>query len=301
MNASDTQWQGQTAGGSFGIRAVTFMVKNFGASFVYFFMAFAIPFYVFSKNGGRKAVFGFYRRRMGFGFWRSVRSMWGCYFNFGKVVVDKFAFYGGATKRYGIEMDASALAVQKEIHSNECGSIIVSAHVGNLEALGTLFSQHDKECYCMVYGGEHEEILKKRSEALKANHVHLVPVGEDADYIFEINNALDEGGVILMMADRMTEGSRGVWCSVFGKETSIPAGAFALSVKMDNPIYTAFVMRTGHCKYKVYWDKIDLHDAGDSDKDRIVARAEVFCRRLEDIVRKYPMQWFNFYDFWREG
>ena len=184
MNASDTQWQGQTAGGSFGIRAVTFMVKNFGASFVYLCMAFAIPVYVVSKNGGRKAVVGLYRRRMGCGFWKSGRSMWGCYFKFGKVVVDKFAFYGGATKRYGIEMDASALAVQKEIHSNECGSIIVSAHVGNLEALGTLFSQHDKECYCMVYGGEDEGNFIKNLAAVILQPVHLVLAGGGGGHIF---------------------------------------------------------------------------------------------------------------------
>ena len=195
------------------------MVKNFGASFVYFFMAFAIPFYVFSKNGGRRAVFDFYRNRMGFGRWKAFRSLWGCYYCFGKIVVDKFASYGGATGRYGLEMDEAALAVQKEIHASGDGAIIISAHVGNLEALGTLFSQHDKECFCTVYRGEHEEILKKRAEALKANHIHLIPVGEDTDYLFEINNALDEGGVILMMADRMTEGARGLWCSLFGKET----------------------------------------------------------------------------------
>lgn len=299
MSDGGTRWQGQTGGGSFGIRAVSYLVKNFGASFVYFFMAFAIPFYVFSKNGGRRAVFDFYRNRMGFGRWKAFRSLWGCYYCFGKIVVDKFASYGGATGRYGLEMDEAASAVQKEIHANGDGAIIISAHVGNLEALGTLFSQHDKECFCTVYGGEHEEILKKRAEALKANHIHLIPVGEDTDYLFEINNALDEGGVILMMADRMTEGARGLWCSLFGKETEIPAGAFALSVKMDVPLYTAFVMRTGHCRYKVFWEKVDLQDAASSDKDRMVARAGVFCGRLEEIVRRYPLQWFNFYDFWK--
>ena len=303
MNASGAGWQGQTGGGSFGIRAVTFMVKNFGASFVYFFMAFAIPFYVLSKNGGRRDIWGFYRRRMGFGRWKSFRSLWGCYYCFGKVVIDKFASYGGATEGYSVDIDAYASAVQGEIHASEDGAIITSAHVGNLEALGTLFSQHDKECYCTVYSGEREDILEKRAEALRTNHIHLIPVppGGGAEYIFEINNALDEGGVVLMMSDRMTEGARGIWCSLFGKEVEIPAAAFAMSVKMDVPLYTAFVMRTGYCRYKIIWKKIDFPDKDSADKDRIVARAEEFCRRLEDIVRKYPLQWFNFYDFWREN
>ena len=68
---------------------------------------------------------------------------------------------------------------------------------------------------------------------------------------------------------------------------------------MDVPLYTAFVMRTGHCRYKVFWEKVDLQDADSSDKDRMVARAGVFCGRLEEIVRRYPLQWFNFYDFWK--
>lgn len=300
MSAEGTRWQGRTGGGSFGIRAVSFLVKNFGASFVYFFMAFSIPFYVFSKNGGRRSVYRFYRRRLGYGRWKAVAAMWGCYYTFGKVVVDKFASYGGVTGGYVLEMDDRAARVQREIHESAEGAVIVSAHVGNLEALGMLFSQHDKECYCTVYGGESPEILKRRAEALKANHIHLVPVGDDAGYVFELGKAIEEGGVILTMSDRMTEGARGVWCRLFGMEAEIPAGAFALSVRMDIPLYTAFVMRTGHCRYGIIWEKLELQDADAPEKERMAARAQEYCRRLEGVVGKYPLQWFNFYDFWKE-
>jgi predicted LPLAT superfamily acyltransferase len=34
-------------------------------------------------------------------------------------------------------------------------------------------------------------------------------------------------------------------------------------------------------------------------QERIQALADAYARRLEEVVRLYPDQWYNFYDFWK--
>ena len=61
-----------------------------------------------------------------------------------------------------------------------------------------------------------------------------------------------------------------------------------------------FVMKEGLRRYRIF-----VHQIGEGCKRSLPARAraelfaEEFARRLEEVVRRYPTQWFNFYDFWK--
>lgn len=290
-------WRGRTRGGSFGMRSVAWMARHIGVSPIYLMMSLSIPFYMLSDRKACRALYYFYRFHLGCGKIKSVAYVAGCFFEFGKVVVDKFAFYGGAKGKYALEGGRDWPAT--EIFSSSGPSLIISGHIGNLEAVGVLLEQEAKDMYCLVYAGERREVLDRRAEALKSCGVNLIPVGDGMEYMFEISSAISRGGVIILTADRMLGEGRGVECDFLGGKVMIPAGAFAIAARMKVPLYTAFVMRTGHCRYRVFLEKIDAQSA--SDRNELVRKyAGEFCSRMEKYVRKYPLQWFNFYDYWNE-
>ena len=35
-------------------------------------------------------------------------------------------------------------------------------------------------------------------------------------------------------------------------------------------------------------------------REQIQQLAQAFATQLEDIVRRYPTQWFNYFDFWKQ-
>ena len=67
----------------------------------YGLMAFAIPFYVLFDGRGRKASYRFFHRHIGYG---PLKALWHVFvnmYNMGKVVLDRFAAYGGHRFRIG--------------------------------------------------------------------------------------------------------------------------------------------------------------------------------------------------------
>ncbi|CDC99937.1 putative uncharacterized protein [Alistipes sp. CAG:268] len=59
-----------------------------------------------------------------------------------------------------------------------------------------------------------------------------------------------------------------------------------------------FVMKEGVKRYRIFVDRIDAGDPGASKRERMEHAARTFAAQLERIVRRYPTQWFNYYDFW---
>ena len=61
-----------------------------------------------------------------------------------------------------------------------------------------------------------------------------------------------------------------------------------------------FVMKEGVRKYRIYARQLGKTlDPDSPSRVRAEAMARDFAVQLEDVVRQYPTQWFNFYDFWK--
>ena len=60
-----------------------------------------------------------------------------------------------------------------------------------------------------------------------------------------------------------------------------------------------FVMKEGVRRYRAYVTRIGERLSADlAPIKRAEAMAVEYAALLEKMVRKYPSQWFNFYDFW---
>jgi predicted LPLAT superfamily acyltransferase len=117
----------------------------------------------------------------------------------------------------------------------------------------------------------------------------------------DLLHALQGGEIVAIQGDRVTPGIATIPATLFGKETTVPAGPFALAMAAHVPIYPLFVVRRGRRRYRL----ITLEPF---DVQRARNRAEVFekaARRwtveLERVVRSAWQQWYMFYPFVEEG
>jgi predicted LPLAT superfamily acyltransferase len=62
-------------------------------------------------------------------------------------------------------------------------------------------------------------------------------------------------------------------------------------VSREVPALAAFVMREGRDSYRVIQELLPA--AGTPQE-----LAAAYAAALEKVVRRYPDQWYNFYDFW---
>ncbi len=216
-----------------------------------------------------------------------------------QIVIDRFAAYGGTRFEYELEGNEAF----KELESRPEGFIMLSAHVGNSEMIGYSLGSSIKTMSALAYAGESKSVMENRRRLLEQHNIHLIPVDETLDHLFLINDALGNGNIIGMPADRII-GSQKVFDTIFlGVPTQFPLGPFATAVQRDVAAVAVFMMKESAKQYRLIVKPIKLDESEKnslSRRERMTAMGRKYAAALDEIVRRYPSQWFNYYDFWNE-
>lgn len=287
------QWSGRTDGQPWMQRTLIKIFKVTGIRIMYFMMGWVVPFYMLRNHKEYLAMYRFFRKRFGYG---RVKSFWNVFKNhlkFGQVILDRFAVYAG--KRFKFIIEGGELF--DHLAKQPSGFVQLSSHVGNYEMAGYSLVSHDKRFNAVVYAGETATVMRNRAAMFAPNNMRMILVGNDMSHIFALNQALGDGEIVSVPGDRIFGSPRYVECDFFGDVARFPMGPFAMAIQRDVPLLAVFVMKISTMGYKIYVRKIDA-DAALSRKERIEAAAKSFASELEAIVRQYPTQWFNYYDFW---
>jgi len=288
------QWDGKTKGGDFGQRSLVFLIRFFGLRFVYFMMAFAIPFFVIINKKERQAIEKYYHEILGFTKFKSFLKVFKNNFLFGKMMLDRLALMAKKNK-FSIKIINEDLF--DTLCNDEKGFMIGSAHVGNFELAGYALHQERKRIHSLIFGGESPEIQARRNEMLEKNNIVGIVASNDMSHIFTIKNALDEGNIVSMPCDRMLGSNKNVKVNFLGKDTVFPIGPFITAAHSDVKMISIFIMRDKVWEYTVYVDEIQF-DENLNIRQRSEQLAKNYAKGLESVLRQYPDQWFNFYDFW---
>lgn len=270
-------------------RALISLARIFPLRLLYGFMATSIPFYVMLDGRGRKASYSFFRNRIGYGCVRSFLHVFVNMYNMGKVVIDRFAAYAGKQFRIlGQDQYLYDLLVPDGTY------MMLSSHVGNFELSGYMI-QSPRPVKTLVYAGENAHVMEQRSRLFSDCNVEMVPVKEDMSHLFVLNDALQNGEIVSVAADRSFGSSKTVRCPFMGQEASFPAGPFTLAIRREATVMAVFVMKEGIRTFRAIVEKLQAEGEGQA---RVESMAKAYASVLEKVARQYPDQWFNFYDFW---
>lgn len=106
---------------------------------------------------------------------------------------------------------------------------------------------------------------------------------------------LDEGVGLALLSDRDL-GRRGVWVTLFGERTTIPAGPALLVARTGVPLlFGAIYMTDG--RYRVDMEKVPYVITEDEMRD-VEVIAQSIAAAVERMVRKAPEQWHLFSTNW---
>ncbi|MBR4689109.1 MAG: lipid A biosynthesis (KDO)2-(lauroyl)-lipid IVA acyltransferase [Bacteroidales bacterium] len=298
MAPANRQWKGRTGGGAFGQKYLFWILSHVRVTCIYPVLYVVIPFYMFFGRKAYKAVYCYFRRRFGKNWWQAFWSTYRSHLCFGRVVLDKFAVLAGNTKQFNITID-NFEEFNRAMDKPE-GIIVVSAHIGNFELAGICMPQDKKNMNGLVYGGETREMQRHRAESFKKSHLNLIPVSDDMSHLFAIKNALDRGEIVTIPCDRLLGSPKSYQCEFLGKDAKFPIGTFRLAAQMEVPVYCIFILKGNGLSYHGYVSKLQPLE----NEKASVKKAEHYGRQyvslLESIVKKYPEQWFNYFDFWNE-
>ena len=288
-----TQWEGKSRGTVFGYRIFVFFIKKIGLKTSYFLLWFvALYFCIFSWKRAR-AIFYYFRSRRKFSFIKSIVSVYKNHYVFGQTIIDKVAIASGMLDKFTYDFDGAEnitnlLKVGK-------GGILISAHVGNFEIAEFFFEKLEtsSQIHLVTTDAEHAEIKNYLEQVTSKSTIKFIIVNDDLSHIFHINNALTNGDLVCFTGDRFFKDQKTLTAAMFNKEADFPAGPFLLASRMKVPVLFVYVMKEKamHYHLSALTSQVVKRDAEALLKD--------YIRTVESVLSKYPLQWFNYFDFWK--
>lgn len=293
------QWKGNTGGGMLGQRLLIFFFRWWNLRIAYALMALVVPFYMLFSRKAYLSIYMYFRNQIGYSAWKSFLKTYQNHFIFGQIILDRFAIY--AKKKDFFDVEVIGYEHYKHLENSSKGFIIAGSHVGNFEIAGYFLKAEKKPINAIVYAGETQTIQQNRSNVLQQNNIRLIPVFEDMSHLFAASIAIQDGEIVSMPCDRNHGSNKSVTCDFLNGRANFPTGAFALATSFDVEPIAVFVIKTSTTKYKIFVKPIITEAAPQSSKqEKIEAYVQSYVRELDNIVREYPEQWFNYYDFWLE-
>ena len=289
------EWSGKTDGQPWMQRSLIAMFRVLPLWLLYGVMALVVPFYMIFNKKGYRAMYDFFHDRLGYDEWQSFLSVYANHFKFGQTILDRFGVYAG--KKYQFFTEGQELMDELEKHPE--GFVLLSSHVGNYEIAGYSLKPKRKKFNALVFAGETATVMENRKRVLSQNNMSVILVKEDLSHLFALNAALDNGEIVSMAADRIFGSQKSVECHFFDAKANFPLGAFAMAVQKNVPVLAVFVMKEGMKRYYAYVEEV-MCDRHASKREQMEQLAQSFAKRLETVVRLYPIQWFNYYDFWKQ-
>ncbi|MBJ2173120.1 lipid A biosynthesis acyltransferase [Aureibaculum sp. A20] len=288
------QWEGKSRGTVLGYRIFIFFMKKLGLRSAYFILYFVAFYFLIFSPKGTKASYNYFRKRLKYSSIKSVFNVYKSYYKFGQTIIDKVAIRSGLRNKFTYDFDG--IDNLKQLIANKNGGILISAHVGNFEIAEFFFKEIDfnSQINIVTTDQEHSDIKEYLESVSQKSSIKLILIKEDLSHIFEINSALANNELICFTGDRYFEGTRFLEEQLFGKEAKFPAGPFLLASRLKVPVAFVYVMKETSKHYHLY---TRLATAKKRDAQGLLQN---YTESIEWILKQYPLQWFNYFDFWED-
>ncbi len=287
-------WHGDTYGSGWMHRTLVSLLRVVDVRLVYLFaVIFVAPFTLILSDV--PVVYRYFRQRVGYG---RLRSVWAVYQNhcqFSQVVIDRFAMYAG--KRFDIHIHDYEHF--DRLASRSDGFMQLSAHIGNYELSGYSLNCERKPVNALVFAGEKETVMASRKLMFGKHSITMIPIARDMGHLYAMNNALSAGEIVSFPADRVFGSEKTVSVNFLGGVAHLPAGPFRMAVMRGCRVLAINVMKSGLRKYDLFVKSLEWN-RNQSRAQQVEELAVAYARQLEQMVRRYPTQWYNYFNFWEQ-
>jgi predicted LPLAT superfamily acyltransferase len=292
-----SSWKGQTRGGVLGYKIIVFSLKHFGLSPTYFFLYFIVTYFIFTSGKAFGSLFRYFHEIHKYSHFRSVLCIYRNYYIFGQVLLDKIAMLAGFQSKFTFDFEG-----EEYLRQMDKGGLLISAHIGNWEIAGQLLNRLGKNINILLLDAEHQHIKRYLSGVLTNRNVNFIVIKEDYSHLVLIKAAFERGEIIAMHGDRFIEGNKIMVFDFLGKPAPFPVGPVNIAARFGIPVSYVFAIKETKKHYHFYATPLrmvsfshNLKKRNEFLREALAAFVEIF----EKTVIKYPLHWFNYYDFWK--
>lgn len=224
------------------------------------------------------------------------------FISFANAILDKLAAWCGVFSLEDVEYHGRE-AIIAHIEKEQ-GVLLLGSHLGNLEVCRAISHLRiNIKVNVLVHTRHAEKFNTVLNSYAKTENLTLIEVTEvTAATAMLLQDKIEAGELVVIAADRtpVNGKSRIVQADFLGHSASFPQGPFVLALLLKCPVYTLFCLKQ-HNKQVIYFDHFsDGLTFSRKQRPEIIKQwVEKYASRLQHYCIKEPLQWFNFFDFWR--
>lgn len=102
-----------------------------------------------------------------------------------------------------------------------------------------------------------------------------------------------------MPSDRVFGSDKHLSLDFLGGAARFPYGPFSIATMRSLDVVAVNVVKTGAKKYRIIVTPLP-YDTTAPRKEQVVQLSHAYVGELERIVRQYPTQWYNYFEFWQQ-
>jgi len=222
--------------------------------------------------------------------------------SFGESILDKMLLWSGSfevdsVKFYGLDLIVNQIAAQR-------GGILLCCHLGNLELCRVLSKRQAGLKLTVLLHTKHavrfNQLLARLDPDSQLNLMQVTEVSPAAAALLAAKIA--QGEFIAIAGDRIpvSTNPRTALASFLGEAAPFPIGPYVLASLFQCPMYLLFslhIEERWEIHFELFRESIRLPRRRRAEA--LAALVAAYATRLEFFCTRAPLEWFNFYDFWR--
>lgn len=285
-------WTGRSRGNVFGYKIVVGSLRAFGLSNTYILLRVISFYYYIFAGEPKKHILDFYQNHMGFSTQKAKALCKANFFLLAQSILDKIALAMnlGGDIFYRQKGEDQLIRMAKSGQ----GGFVFSAHVGNWDIAGNLLQNLDVPINVVMFENEEAKINSYLERIGSKPSFNIIPIKDDMSHLVKIYKHYKQKELICINADRFLPGSKTIHADFLNDKAHFPEGPFSIANKLKAE-YT-FIFAVKHSKFGYEFSATKPRKA-DGEIHEIVKNYVV---ALEEKVKQYPEQWFNYYDFYQD-
>jgi predicted LPLAT superfamily acyltransferase len=278
-------------GSAWSIKLVFNLYKLFGYKFIYYLM-YPVTFFYYLVASNVKESLKIYYAHLGLPFTQKV------YYNhlrtFAITMVDRF-IVKASPQDYAFTYDNP----QRPLEIFSKASILLLSHFGGWASASN--ASRSSNTMNIVMQEAMKDGIKSIEDSLKMKStIKIIDLNTGPIAVsIAIANALMNDEVVGIMGDRASNPNATISVEFLGEQAKFNKNPFQIAYKMKTPMVAYFVILVGMQKYNIEFIEIDLDQT--LEVEAAIEKAVLeYVHKYEELLRKHPEQWLNFYNFWEK-
>ncbi len=229
-------------------------------------------------------------------------SVFAHFWMFGEVLLDKLLVWMGEMSPRDLVIKTPEMLA--EMHASSRGGVIIVSHLGNNEMTSALAEQLTKTGITMLVYTRHAEKFNQlmKSAQGRANIRMMQVTDMSPATAMLLSERVSNGEYVVIAGDRtpVTGDGRASQVKFLGATATMPQGAFILAGVLSCPVYLLFCVKQKSL-YHLYLEKFSEPMKIPRKQRELIINEMVqrYADRLAEYCRLAPLQWFNFFPFWK--